>query len=258
MSLKRGLNSLFRRKVKDKNSDHEDEREEMIDGINELEITTVKDVMVPRVDVSFVSLDNNLSEISEIIKENGYSRYPVYQETIDHVVGMLYVKDLVPFIIDSENKNFSVKKVMRDRPYYIPDTKKLDDLLTEFKLRKVHIAVAIDEYGGVSGIISMEDILEVIVGEIQDEYDDEQEAINKVSDNIYIIDGRTSLDEINENLDLDLNDEESETIGGYVFALFGNIPNENDSIEDENNICFTVLKMEGHKINRVKININKT
>ncbi len=259
MSLRKGLNYLFRKKTTNKTSiDHLEERKEMIEGINELEETTVKDVMVPRVDVSFISLDSSLQDIAKIIKEDGYSRYPVYEETIDHVIGMLYVKDLVSFLINEDSSSFSVESIMRDKPYFIPDSKKLDDLLTELKLRKVHIAVAIDEYGGVSGIVSMEDILEVIVGEIQDEYDDEQESIKKVSDNIYSCDARTLLDEVNEILDLNLNDDESETIGGYVFELFGSIPTENTAIKDENNIEFTVIKMDGNKINRIKINLDKT
>ena len=142
----------------------------------------------------FVEDTATLEELRTIIGEEGYSRYPVYSETIDNVVGILYVKD----IIRLASEVFDVRKIMR-KPYFVPDTIRLDKLLREFKKRKVHIAIAIDEYGGVSGIVSMEDILEVIVGEIQDEFDDEDEEIIEVGEGIYICDARTPIDEINDD-----------------------------------------------------------
>lgn len=254
MSLKKALSFLF--KKKQELDVHEEERSSMINGINELETTTVKEVMVPRVDVSFISLAASLDEIAQIIKLDGYSRYPVYNQSIDDVVGMLYVKDLVSYMLNNEDhNNFCVKEIMRAKPYFIPESKKLDDLLTEFKIRKVHIAVAIDEYGGVSGIISLEDVLEVIVGEIQDEFDDEQEPILLIEDGEYSCDARVPIDEVNEFLNIELDEDISETIGGYVFQLFGDIPKEGDSIKDSKDILFTVIQMDGHKVNRLKINI---
>ncbi len=225
------------------------ERQTMIEGIGELRDKTVKEIMVPRVDVAFVRVDISLDELYKVIGEEGYSRYPVYEQTIDNIVGILYVKDIIRCDIQEE---FDLSRLMR-KPYFIPESKHLDDLLREFKLRKVHIAIALDEYGGVSGIVSMEDILEVIVGEIQDEFDeDEEEPIIAVDEKTFIVDARTSIEEVNEACKLRLIDEDFETIGGYVFELFGKIPLLDESIEDEEAI-FTVMEIDGHKINRVKL-----
>ncbi|NMA22867.1 MAG: HlyC/CorC family transporter [Spirochaetales bacterium] len=221
----------------------------MIEGIGELQDKTVKEIMVPRVDVAFIHSDITLDELYEVIAEEGYSRYPIFEQTIDNIIGILYVKDIIRCNIEKE---FNLSRLMR-KPYFIPESKHLDDLLREFKKRKVHIAIAIDEYGGVSGIVSMEDILEVIVGDIQDEFDeDEEDTIIEIAPNTYLVDARTPIEEVNEACRLRLSDEEFETIGGYVFELFGKIPQNEESIEDEQAI-FTVNEIEGHKINRIKL-----
>jgi len=226
-----------------------EERQTMIEGIKELKDKTVKEIMVPRIDVQFISNDVTLEELYSIIQEQGYSRYPVFDQTIDNIVGVLYAKDILRHGIDN---GFNVKDLMR-KPYFIPESKHLDDLLREFKMRKVHIAIAIDEYGGVSGIVCMEDILEVIVGEIQDEFDeDEADGISKIDDNTYMIEARTSIDEVNDAIGLSLAEEDFETIGGYVFELFGRIPVKDESVEDVQAI-FTVEDIDGHKINRLKL-----
>ncbi len=226
-----------------------EERQTMIEGIRELNDKTVKEVMVPRVDVQFISSDITLDALYLVIQEQGFSRYPVYEQTIDNIIGVLYAKDILRHGIDKE---FNVKALMR-KPYFIPESKHLDDLLREFKIRKVHIAIAIDEYGGVSGIICMEDILEVIVGEIQDEFDDdEDDGICKLDDSTYVVDARTSIEEVNEAAGLHLCEEEYETLGGYVFELFGRIPLKDESVEDDEAI-FTVEDIEGHKINQLKL-----
>ncbi len=241
-------------KLKFKNQNNEDEtikteKKDMIDGIEELEQTSVKEVMVPRIDVSFISDTTTKEELLEIIAEEGYSRYPVYFETIDNVIGILYVKDIVNII---PSKLLEIRKCMR-KPYFVPDTKRLDELLREFKKRKVHIAVAIDEYGGVSGIVTMEDILEVIVGDIQDEFDDdEDEDIIEMGEGIYLCDARTSIDEINEKLLLNIPDIDAETIGGFVFEQFGRIPMSQEKVTFDS-IDFIVQEIDGHKINSVKI-----
>ncbi len=162
---------------------------------------------------------------------------------------MLYAKDILRHGISNV---FNAKALMR-KPYFIPESKHLDDLLREFKLRKVHIAIAIDEYGGVSGIVCMEDILEVIVGDIQDEFDeDEDDGICKLDDNTFVVEARTSIEEVNESVGLHLSEEDFETIGGYVFELFGRIPLKDDSVEDDEAI-FTVEDIDGHKINQLKL-----
>jgi len=250
LSLKDLFKGMGRRRAASNPSEMEYvERQTMIEGIGELRDKTVKEIMVPRVDVAFISRDITLDELYAIIAEEGYSRYPVYEQTIDNIVGILYVKDILRCNIQNE---FDLAALMR-KPYFIPESKHLDDLLREFKLRKVHIAIAIDEYGGVSGIVSMEDILEVIVGDIQDEFDeDEGETIVAVDERTYLVDARASIEEVNEECHLRLSDEEFETIGGYVFELFGKIPQNDESIEDEQAI-FTVMEIDGHKINRVKL-----
>ena len=231
-----------------------EEKRSMIEGIDELEDTMVKEVMVPRIDVVFVNDKATKEELLETLHEEGFSRYPVFLETIDNVVGILYVKDIVPMIATS---SLDIRKIMR-KPYFVPDTKKLDELLREFKKRKVHIAVAIDEYGGVSGIVTMEDILEVIVGEIQDEFDDdEDDQIVEMGEGIYLCDARADIDDVNERLSLDLPQEDAETIGGFVFEQFGRIPANQEKITYDS-VDFIVQDIEGHKINSVKIVTKRT
>jgi hemolysin (HlyC) family protein len=229
------------------------EKQDMIKGIEELSETTVKEVMVPRIDVEFVSIDYASTALLISISELGFSRYPVYKDTIDNVIGILYVKDILKN--SGSLPEFFVKDIIR-KPFFVPDSKKLDDLLKEFKRRKVHIAVAIDEYGGVSGIICMEDILEVIVGDIQDEFDDEKEDFVKLGNGIYLCEARAQIDEINETLGIELPDDDFETIGGFVFELFGRIPETLEKISfktNTGNIDFIVQDIEGHKINTIKI-----
>lgn len=226
-----------------------EERQTMIEGIGELNDKTVKEIMVPRVDVEFINSNVTLDELYGIIQEQGFSRYPVYEDTIDNIVGILYAKDILRHGIEN---GFDVKALMR-KPYFIPESKHLDDLLREFKIRKVHIAIAIDEYGGVSGIVCMEDILEVIVGDIQDEFDDDEgDGIFKVEDQVYIVEARTSIDDVNEKIGLKIDEDDFETIGGYVFELFGRIPAEKESVEDLQAV-FTVESIDGHKINQLKL-----
>lgn len=231
---------------------------DMIKGVEELSDMTVKEVMVPRIDVVFISIQETTERLFETIAQQGYSRYPVYKNTIDNVVGILYVKDLLKHA--DQMKSIEVKDYIR-KPYFVPDSKRLDALLREFKRRKIHIAVAVDEYGGVSGIISMEDIIEVIVGDIQDEFDNETDDIIKIGDDIFLCDARAPIDEINESLGLHLPDEDFETIGGFVFELFGKIPETLEKVmyrDDDKEIEFIVQDIEGHKINTVKIVIKDT
>lgn len=256
MELSLNLKSLFGGKKKDRDDLAEqaqqaeiEERRDMIEGIGELEEKTVKEVMVPRIDVQFIPVDITLEDFYDIIGEQGYSRYPVYDETIDNVIGILYAKDL---LCRNIGENFNVRALMR-KAYFVPESKHLDDLLREFKLRKVHIAVAIDEYGGVSGIVCMEDILEVIVGEIQDEFDeDEAEDISKLGEGEFLCEARTPIDEVNSAVGLHLPEDDFETLGGYVFELFGRIPAPHEKVEDDE-ATFIVEDIDGHKINRVRV-----
>ena len=225
---------------------------DMIKGVVELSDTTVKEVMVPRIDVVFVPEETTLAEAVQILIECGHSRVPVYHETIDNVSGILYAKDILKFLISDKNpEGVKLSDIMR-KPYFVPESKKLDSLLIEFKRKKVHIAVAVDEYGGVSGIVCMEDIIEEIVGEIQDEFDNEDEEILKTGDGVFLCDARINLEDLNEQLDIELPLEEFDTLGGFVFDLFGKIPVKYEKVS-VNDIDFVIQDVDGHKINKIKI-----
>ncbi len=226
---------------------------DMIKGVVELSDTTVKEVMVPRIDVVFVSLDTNVQEAVQTLIECGHSRVPVYNETIDNVAGVLYAKDLLKLFLteDKENQKVKLENVIR-KPFFVPESKKLDSLLIEFKRKKVHIAVAVDEYGGVSGIVCMEDIIEEIVGEIQDEFDNEDEEILKIGDGVYLCDARVNIEDLNQEINTEIPAEEFDTLGGWVFDLFGKIPVKFEKVSAED-MDFIIQEVDGHKINKIKI-----
>jgi len=227
----------------------ESEKREMIRGVVELSETTVKEVMVPRIDTVFLSVSAPQEELLERIAESGHSRFPIYKDTIDNVVGVLYVKDLLRSL--ARGQSFETAALLR-KPFFIPESKRIDDLLRELQRRRVHIAVVVDEYGGVSGIVCMEDIIEEIVGDIQDEFDNEREDILKIGDGVYLCDGRVNLEDLAEELELSLPIEDFDTLGGFVFDLFGKIPVKYEKASYEGN-DFIIQDMEGHKINTVKI-----
>jgi len=221
----------------------------MVRGIVELSETPVKEVMIPRIDTAFVADNEDLEDSISRIIETGHSRFPVYRDTIDNVIGILYVKDLLGFFI--KGKKISVPEVLRPA-YFVPESMKLDSLLKEMKQRRVHIAVAVDEYGGVSGIISMEDILEEIVGDIQDEFDNEGEEIISVGENEWICDARMNLEDLNSELNSFIPADDFDSLGGFVFDLFGKIPGKYEKIR-WNNLFFIIQSVDGYKIKQVKI-----
>jgi len=225
------------------------EEKDMIRGIVELSDTTIKEVIVPRIDVVFISDEIDEDELFKTLVESGHSRFPVYRETIDNVIGILYVKDLFSRIVNKEKLNIS--EIIR-KPYFVPETMKLDALLREFKHRRVHIAIAVDEYGGVSGIVCMEDIIEEIVGDIQDEFDNEDDDILSVGDNTYLCYARVSIEDFNEELSMDISDDDYDTLGGFVFDLFGKIPVRFEKVSYEG-VDFIIQSMDGHKINTIKV-----
>lgn len=226
------------------------ERQDMIRGVQELAETTVKEIMVPRVDAVFLPIDIGRQELLETVISCGHSRIPVYRDTIDSVEGVLYVKDLLRVVIAGEDP-IDLRALVR-KPFFVPDAKRIDSLLREFKRRHVHIAISIDEYGGVSGIICLEDIIEEIVGDIQDEFDDEREDVVSIGEGIWLVDGRLNLADLNEELKLDLPEEEFDTLGGFVFDLFGKIPARFEKAPWRN-LEFVIQNMDGHKIDAVKI-----
>lgn len=247
------FNKLFNNKQNDEKQTTEalalEEKQDMIKGIEDLSETSVKEVMIPRIDVDFLPLGTPQEELLEKIAESGHSRFPVYSESIDNVVGVLYVKDLITAF--SKKETIDLQKIIR-KPFYVPESKRIDTLLREFKRRHVHIAIAIDEYGGISGIVCLEDIIEQIVGDIQDEFDNEQEDILFVGENLWLCDARVNIDDLNEKLETSLPNEEFDTLGGFVFDLFGKIPAKFEKAS-WNGLDFIVQDMEGHRINQIKI-----
>ena len=170
-----------------------EEKEDMIRGVVDLSDTAVKEVMIPRIDVDFIPLDMETEELLKRVAESGHSRFPVYDESIDNVVGILYVKDLINSFAKKEP--IDLEKIIR-KPFFVPESKRIDGLLREFKRRHVHIAIAVDEYGGISGIVCMEDIIEEIVGDIQDEFDNEGEDISSIGEGLWLWDARVDMDDL--------------------------------------------------------------
>jgi Hemolysins and related proteins containing CBS domains len=226
-----------------------EEKQNMIRGIEDLSHTSVKEVMIPRIDVDFISVDTLQDELLEKLVTSGHSRIPVYSESIDNVVGVLYVKDLIH--VFAVHETVDLEKILR-KAYFVPESKRIDSLLREFKRRHLHIAIAIDEYGGVSGIVTMEDIIEEIVGDIQDEFDNEREDIITLGSSIWLCDARVDLDDLNETIASSFPTEDFDTLGGFVFDLFGKIPVKYEKAS-WNEYEFIVQDMEGHRINMIKV-----
>ncbi|MDR1787906.1 MAG: hemolysin family protein [Treponema sp.] len=255
MSAASFFHSLFHKKDEIDSKTYrtlETDQREMIRGVVELSDTTVKEVMVPRIDTVFLDADSTREELLALIAGNDHSRYPVYQDTIDNVIGILYVKDVLQRLIRGEE--LDIRGLVR-RPFFVPESKHIDDLLKELRRRKVHIAVAVDEYGGVSGIVCMENIIEEIIGDIQDEFDHEAEELVELGEGSWLCDARINLEDLTERLGDKLPPlpvEDFETLGGFVFDLFGKIPVKHEKVTWEG-VDFIVQDMEGHKINTVRI-----
>ena len=229
--------------------DLEEDQQEMIRGVVELSGTTVKEVMVPRTDAVFLSAGASRDEILSLMVESGHSRFPVYEDTIDKVIGILHIKDALKVLVS--NVQFDVKAMVR-KPFFVPLTKHIDDLLKEFRRKKVHIAVVVDEYGGVSGIVCMEDIIEEIVGDIQDEFDHEVDDILSIGEGVWLCDARVNLEDLAEGTGLNFPADDFDTLGGFVFDLFGKIPVKYEKAVYQG-IELIIQEVDGHKIKSVKI-----
>ena len=243
------LDKLRARDDEDDLGDLQSHEKDMIKGILNLSEMTVRDILVPRTDAVFVLADTPQDELIDILANCGHSRVPVYEGTIDNVVGILYVKDLLSYLNKSES--IDITKLLR-KPYLIPESKKLDALMKEFQRRRVHMAVVVDEYGGVSGIVSLEDIIEEIVGDIQDEYDNEREDILEIGDGVYLCEARVDIEDLKDQIGLVLPAENVDSLGGFVFDLFGKIPVKFEKVSFGGS-DFIIQDMEGHKIKTVKI-----
>lgn len=228
----------------------EDERE-MIYSIFQLGDTLAREVMVPRIDVLAFEVTTSLIEITDVLLRTGYSRAPVFTGSIDNVVGLIYVKDLLGAWRKGE-QDAPIKDLLRD-VYFVPEAKKVDDLLTEMQARRVHLAVVIDEYGGVAGVVTFEDLMEEIVGEVRDEYDTAEEMpYQKLGDGEYLFRGRIDLDDVNQITGVQLSKESGETLGGYIYGQLGRVPVVGDSVEG-GGLRMVVEQVLGRRIRKVRL-----
>ncbi|HUU19386.1 MAG TPA: hemolysin family protein [Sedimentisphaerales bacterium] len=228
------------------------EEQEMIENVLELSSSTADEIMTPRTDIVAVEINSDLQKVLETITSAGHTRVPVYEENIDNIIGLVYAKDLLGEI-GKTGDQFKLRDKIRDA-YFVPESKPLRALLHEFQNQKLHIAVVLDEYGGTAGVVTLEDILEELVGEITDEYEETPpEPIKKIDQNTIEADARTYIDDINDQLELNLpEDEDYETIGGFVFSRLGYIPKTGENFDYEN-LKFTIASAEARRIKRIRI-----
>lgn len=227
-----------------------EEESEMIRSIFSLRTTVVREVMVPRIDMACISVESGVREILETILSCGHSRIPVYESTIDNIIGLLYAKDLLKYWGDRDEL-IRVRDIMR-QPYFIPETKNLEQLLQEFKLKHVHLAIVIDEYGGTSGLITIEDLLEQIVGDIQDEHDREEALFTVNADESITADARMPIEDLEEYFGVEIERDKFDSVGGLIFHLSGKISAIGDIIET-GQLQLTVLDADERKIKKVRI-----
>lgn len=236
--------------------DTSEEEQKILEGIVSFGNTDTKQVMRPRIDIFAVAINETLETILPQIVERGYSRIPVFDDSVDEIKGILYVKDLLPYIT---NQDFNWTSLLR-KPFFVPENKKLDDLMAEFQERKVHLAVVVDEYGGTSGLVSLEDIIEEIVGDISDEFDDEDIVYSKLDDKNYVFEAKTALKDFYRVIDLDDdavfedNKGEAETLAGFVLEISGKFPKRNSKIKF-NNYVFTIEALDKKRIKRLKVTL---
>jgi len=231
-----------------------DERE-MIEGIFSFGETLAREIMVPRVDIVALDVDTSLDQALELIIDEGHSRIPVYEETVDNIIGILYAKDLLPALRDGRCDT-SLQDLVRSSVHFVPETMKVDVLLKEMQLRKVHMAIIVDEYGGTAGLATIEDLIEEIVGEIQDEYDIEEPSIQMISETELLVDARVSIDDINDLTDLHLESTDADRIGGLVYEELGRVPEVGDRVVLDEAVV-TVLSVQGVRPEKLRITFDR-
>jgi CBS domain containing-hemolysin-like protein len=227
-----------------------EEENEMIRSIFALRDTVVREIMVPRTDMASISADAAFREVLNSIIDCGHSRIPVFDGSIDNVIGLVYAKDLLK-CWGMDESLFSLRRILRT-PYFIPETKNLEELLHDFKKKRIHIAIVIDEYGGTSGLVTIEDLLEQIVGDIQDEYDLEEEWLEEGEDGSAVVDARLPIEELEEYFGVEIEREKFDTVGGLIFHLTGRIPAAGEEVE-VGSIRLKVLEADARKIKKVRI-----
>jgi CBS domain containing-hemolysin-like protein len=230
----------------------EDNEHELIKNVFDFNERVVKNIMVPRTKISGIELDTPKDEVINKIISEGYSRMPVFDDVIDKIIGVVHAKDVLPLL--AEKKDWTLTDIIR-KPYFVPETKKINDLLSELQQKRIQIAIVIDEFGGTAGMVTLEDIVEEIVGEIQDEYDEEKPTVEKISDTEFVINAYATVYDVNEHLPHDLpEDEDFDTVGGLVSHAFGKIPEVGDS-EECYGYLFTILKKTEQNIETIKLEL---
>ncbi|MEI7509870.1 MAG: gliding motility-associated protein GldE [Flavobacterium sp.] len=233
------------------------EEQKLLEGIVSFGNTDTKQVMSPRIDLFALEIEESFTEIFPKVIEKGYSRIPVYRDNIDHIEGVLFVKDLIPHI---NKKEFNWKTLIRE-PFFVPENKKLDDLLKDFQRMKSHLAIVVDEYGGTSGLVSLEDVIEEIVGDISDEFDDENINYSKIDDRNYLFEGKINLKdfyriiEVNEDT-FEIRKGEAETLAGFILEILGNFPKKGQKIHFEN-CLFTIEVVDKKRVKQIKVTIDE-
>lgn len=223
---------------------------DMLQSIFEFGDTIVREVMVPRTDMVCCPLDADLDELRGLILRTGHSRIPIFEGSVDRIVGIVYAKDLLRYW-GAENRDLPLQKVMR-QAFFIPETQRIEDLLNVFRVQRVHIAIVVEEYGGTSGLITIEDLLEEIVGEIRDEYDIEEDLFELQDDGSLLIDGRANVEELEEVFDLEIPRDKFDTVGGYLFHLMGTVPAAGEKVSD-NGLVLMVLESDERRIRKVRV-----
>lgn len=230
----------------------EDEEREMIHNVFDFGDSLAKEVMIPRIDMTFVQADATFEELIDIYRENKYTRLPVYEESTDHVIGIINMKDVI--LIDSIDE-FSIRNIIRE-PYFTYEHKNTADLFVEMRKSSIPLAIVLDEYGVTAGMVTLEDLLEEIVGEIRDEYDsDEEDAIEQLSQYEYMVLGSTNLDDVNDELDLDFESDDYDTIGGYCLQLLDHLPEENETLFTEDGCVIKIIEVDKNRIERIYIRV---
>ena len=240
---------LERRREKGDPGEYEKEQE-LMDSIIDFSDAIVREVMVPRIDMVCVEIKADLSRVVEELKKAGHSRIPVYEEKIDNIQGLLYAKDLLALLSRDQN-SFDLKSILR-KPYFVPEYKRIDELLREFQTNRIHMAIVVDEYGGTAGLVTLEDIVEEVFGEILDEYDKEALLIRKLEGGSFILDARLPIDELNSLLGTEFHDDDYESLGGMVYHLMGKIPRQKEKTVFSG-YSFTVEQVRAQRILYVRV-----
>jgi len=228
----------------------EQEEGKMIISIFQLGDTLTREIMVPRIDILALEVSTPLPEAMDGLLESGYSRVPVFEERVDNVLGLLYAKDMLKVWRAGNNEEKSLRSFLREA-YFVPEAKKVDELLAELQSRRVHMAVVVDEYGGVAGLVTLEDIIEEIFGEIQDEYDEEELPFQVVDEGDYLFQGRMDLDDFNDIMDCNLPKDQADTLSGFIYRRLGHVPITGESIR-EGDLLMTVEQVSGRRIRQVR------